>query len=342
MPFSLSYTAHDIPENPLIPFVIKGFSNRSGLLTFASLPFNILLACRINLISFLTGVPPDRLQYLHRWVGRSTLALAILHSSAKLSQSTQFDDMTFRNYGLGAFCVAGLVLVFSHRFSMQYFYEAFANLHNLMIAVLIVLAWKHQPKHKQYLIVSLCIWGLDRVVRYARIIFYNGLWRIGRCRASSSAALRLLSSDTTRLELYKADFPDWQPGSYAYISTPTLSWLPQSHPFTIASRPKRHSKEVIDYDAPGTATSSSALQKDKENVMVPSPNLIFLIRARTGWTRKLHELAEKETYPHIPIIVDGPYGGCAPLHIGFDTVLLFAGGYSTLRRARLLLNDFRF
>lgn len=197
--------------------------------------------------------------------------------------------------------------------------------HTAFNSALIVLAWKHQPTHKQYLIVSLCIWGLDRFVRYARIIYYNGLWRIGRCQASSAAALRLLSSDTTRLELYKADFPDWRPGSYAYISTPTTSWLPQSHPFTIASRPRRNKKEAIDYNIPGTANSASALQADKPNIMVPEPNLIFLIRARTGWTKKLHELAQKETYPSIPILIDGPYGGCPPLHIGFDTVLLFAG-----------------
>lgn len=195
---------------------------------------------------------------------------------------------------------------------------------------LIVLAWKHQPGHKQYLIVSLCIWGIDRLLRYTRIFVYNGLWRFGRCRASSTAALRLLSSDTTRLEVYKADFPSWQPGAYAFISTPTMSWLPQSHPFTIASRPRKN-KEAIDYGSSigmsgGTATSSSALQRDKANVMVPSPNLIFLIRARTGWTKKLHELAQRETYPSIPILIDGPYGGCPPLHIGFDTVLLFAGG----------------
>lgn len=130
---SHSLTAPDIPPNPLFPFLVHGFSNRAGLLTFASLPFNVLLACRLNLISVLTGVQPDRLQYLHRWVGRSTLALAILHSSSKLTQSSQFGDMTFRNYGLGAFCIAAVILVFSHRWSMRYFYEAFASLHNFMI-----------------------------------------------------------------------------------------------------------------------------------------------------------------------------------------------------------------
>jgi hypothetical protein len=59
--------------------------------------------------------------------------------------------------------------------------------------------------------------------------------------------------------------------------------------------------------------------------MEPSPNLIFLIRARTGWTKMLHQLAQKESRPDIPVLVDGPYATCPELHVGFDTVLLFAG-----------------
>lgn len=174
---------------------------------------------------------------------------------------------------------------------------------------------------------SICLWVLDYILRYIRIFHYNGLWRFNQYRNKSTAALRLLSHDTTRLEIYKPDFPHWQPGAYAYISTPTLTWFPQSHPFTIASRPSKHRDGSIkDYDF-SINTTTSPLQKSvsRDNVTAPSPNLIFLIRARNGWTRRLRELALKETYPSIPILIDGPYGGCPPLHIGFDTVILFAG-----------------
>ena len=199
-----------------------------------------------------------------------------------------------------------------------------------------MLAWKHQPAHRHYLIASLSIWGFDRLLRYTRLFIYNGLWRWSGRRASQVASLRLLSHDTTRLELFKGDFPDWPPGAFAFVSTPTLSWWPQSHPFTIASRPPKQACGSKDLGTPSPATakpsellspsSTSQLAFSAQDLMTPAPNLVFLIRARSGWTRRLHELAQRETHPSLPILVDGPYASCPPLHYGFDTVVLFAGG----------------
>lgn len=130
---SFPWQAPDIPPSRVAPFTIRGFSNRAGLLTFASLPFNVLLSSKMNLISYLTGVNHDRIQYLHRWVGRSTLALAVIHAATKLTESDHFANTTFRNYGLGAFCVACVMLIINNRWFMRYFYETFVALHKVMV-----------------------------------------------------------------------------------------------------------------------------------------------------------------------------------------------------------------
>lgn len=306
----------NIPPNPLVPTItVIGIANRAGLLAVASLPFNVALSSRINLVSLFMGISFDRIQYLHRWVGRTTLALAITHATCKLIQMDTFGDHSFRRFGLGAFCIAGFLLIFSNRLMLQKAYETFITFHIAAVIAFITLIWFHMPREKSYLIATIGIWVFDRTIRWTRIIFYNSLWRCGRSSCTEMATLRLLSHDTTRLEVLKPDFAPWKAGAYAYVSTPGMPWWPQSHPFTIASRPSR-----LHINHP------SASIKGGGDMLRPEPNLIFLIRARNGWTRRLHSLAQNTISPNIPVIIDGPYDGAPELHKCFDTVLLFAGG----------------
>jgi ferric-chelate reductase len=201
---------------------------------------------------------------------------------------------------------------------LQKAYETFITFHIAAIISFICLIWYHMPREKGYLIATIGLWVTDRFIRWTRILFYNSLWRCGRSSCTEMATLRLLSHDTTRLEVLKPDFAPWKAGAYAYVSTPGTPWWPQSHPFTIASRPSRlhinHSSEATKGGGGGG------------DILRPQANLIFLIRARNGWTRKLHSLAQNTVSPNIPVIIDGPYDGAPELHKCFDTVLLFAGG----------------
>jgi ferric-chelate reductase len=52
---------------------------RAGWLALAQFPLVILLAGKNNLIGIVTGVSYERLQLLHRWVGRGMLVLVIFH-----------------------------------------------------------------------------------------------------------------------------------------------------------------------------------------------------------------------------------------------------------------------
>ena len=108
-----------------------GFANRAALLAFASLPFTVLLSNKISLVAFLTGISFDRLQFLHRWVGRTTLSLAVMHASAKLS--TSHDLSAFRVFGLATLCVACTMLVFNQRWTMNRCYEVFVGVHAVLV-----------------------------------------------------------------------------------------------------------------------------------------------------------------------------------------------------------------
>lgn len=57
----------------------QAFSLRATWLSVAQLPLLILLSGKVNLIGLVTGISYERLNVLHRWVGRTIWLTATLH-----------------------------------------------------------------------------------------------------------------------------------------------------------------------------------------------------------------------------------------------------------------------
>lgn len=142
------------------------------------------------------------------------------------------------------------------------------------------------------------IWAFDRVLRVSRLLWNNRIWSTNN--EHSIATVELISQDTVRLTLRRRF--TWTPGQHAYVILPSVSTLPtEAHPFTIASIPKK---------LEGT--------DDKE--------VVFLIRGRSGFTRRLKDHASRngEGSNTVPALLDGPYG-CPPNLNTFTTCVLIAG-----------------
>lgn len=143
------------------------------------------------------------------------------------------------------------------------------------------------------------LWAFDRVLRGARLLWNNSVWSTKK--EHSIATVELLSEDTVRLTLVR-QFA-WTAGQHAYVILPTISTLPtEAHPFSIASIPN--------------SLDGSALPNDKE--------VVFLIRGRSGFTKRLRDHATQHGVGTVPALVDGPYG-CPPDLRPFSTCILIAG-----------------
>lgn len=124
------------------------------------------------------------------------------------------------------------------------------------------------------------------------------------------ATAELLSDHFIRLRMRRPSHFHWSPGQTAYLILPSVSTLPfEAHPFTIGS---------ID---------SSLLSDDtsEKNLGESAPywkELVFLIQAREGFTKRLRESAL--TGKKIKVFVDGPYG-LSPDLGKYDTSVLIAG-----------------
>ena len=151
-----------------------------------------------------------------------------------------------------------------------------------------------------YIWPALVVWAFDRVLRAGRLL-YNNRVVVSNDKLHCTATAELVSADTVRLTLRRRF--SWRPGQHAYVILPTISDLPtEAHPFTIASIAQ----------PVGIADDS----QDKE--------VVFLVRAREGFTGRLREHVVNNGACTVPALVDGPYG-CPPDLTRFSTSILVAG-----------------
>lgn len=148
---------------------------------------------------------------------------------------------------------------------------------------------------------SFLLWGLDRFLRVARLIAFNFGSFKSISRTESNATISLLSHDFLRVTL---DLParfHWLPGQSAYLTFPGVSTSPfEAHPFTISTI------DAID-------------ETEGQNHF---KTLVFLVRVRNGFTRRLLQHAPGDE--NTRVFLDGPYSS-PPLLVGFDSVVLIAG-----------------
>lgn len=131
--------------------------------------------------------------------------------------------------------------------------------------------------------------------------------------------------------------PPWRAGVHAYVSAPSLSWFPQSHPFTIASTPE---PLIPAGSPPSPGESEKAQKRELEKLaldvtrIIPANtqerrDMLFIIRARDGFTERLLQHARRALNdPNndvgLQIFGDGPYSSIPPLEKRYDMVVLVA------------------
>ncbi|KAI0650622.1 ferric reductase NAD binding domain-containing protein [Trametes meyenii] len=294
------------------------YEDRAAHLASCQLPFIVALAGKNNIISLLTGVGHEKLNVLHRATARTALVLLWVHALARaisgLPEKFDFTHgwMRWGVVGLAAFTLATILSV---RFIRNAFFEFFLLSHIFLVGVFIIGGYLHarEVNYGDYFWPALVVWAFDRVLRGARLL-WNNRGRSGPRHAYATAAVELVSADTIRLTLTRKF--RWRPGQHAYVVLPTVSDLPtEAHPFTIASIPG--------------ALDGSAGDAEKE--------VVFLVRGRNGFTRKLREHAERNGESRVPAFVDGPYG-CPPDLSKYDTCILVAGGSGVSYTLPLLLD----
>jgi predicted ferric reductase len=302
---------------------------RSGMIAVAMTPWIIATSMKANIISFITGIGPERLNVFHRWTGYLCLFMSLVHTIPFYIQPVWDDggmavfERLFEGgsgviYGTGIACLVplGWLCIASLPFIRRVAYEVFVILHVPVGVIYLGLLFWHTKNYLMswaYLWVTVAIWVLCYCLRLFKLNWTKP-WRLA-FMVGDEAAITLMSENAIKITIPTQ--MRWKPGQYVYLRMPGISFF-ENHPFTISS--------LCSEDFP-----SEYGEQYRDCTLVFKPY--------GGFTRKVLETAiEKGPFHTYRAFLDGPYGGMRRDLAAFDTCILIAGGSGITALMSQLLN----
>ncbi|KDQ51857.1 hypothetical protein JAAARDRAFT_198731 [Jaapia argillacea MUCL 33604] len=310
---------------------ISFWANRTGTIATSQFPLITALGTKNNIITLLTGVTHDQLNYLHRMSSRVVFVLLWIHAGARFDLGISGEEWLTLWMRGGMFALVGLsvLCIVSIRPIRAAQYESFFYTHFALVLLFLIGGYYHTKKfnYHSYIWPSFLIWGLDRFVRMLRMAFFALSSKFLLSSTSAESSVSLLSPHLIRLQIPRPSGFHWSPGQSAYLVLPGISTLPfEAHPFSIASTddscytPKVRS---------GSGGDDNGDEKKVQNVDGLNGEfvgkLVFLINGRQGLTKRLLDVAREGGEVKVKVLVDGPYGNSPDLR-DYETIVLVAGG----------------
>lgn len=272
---------------------IVGF--RAAWVSVTQLPLLYCLGGKANIISLITGISYERLNWLHRWVARSIFLTVIVHWSYFFREwwlsdfvKFEFQIMPMVKYGFGAWAVIGWSVLTGFGLFRVKGYELWVMQHLASAGVLLWLLYVHVPSYARYNIwLSIGFVVFDRGTRglwsLIRNLHLASIWqKVARTQSviGFNANVETQGDGFLTLTIDKVDFK-WYPGQHVFISMPTCGIL-ESHPFTISTISSQESG------------AANALQ--------------LYFKAHAGFTKRLLEKAEMGKTSSMRTFISGPWG----------------------------------
>ncbi|KAG6835709.1 hypothetical protein H0H93_015457 [Arthromyces matolae] len=183
---------------------------------------------------------------------------------------------------------------------------------------------------------SILIWGLDRALRWIRILICNAGYLQKSSREQQYGNLEVLSPHFIRVSVKRPAYIHWRPGQSMHLTIPgASSSMFEAHPFTISTIDTPRLVDVQDNENDIDGKDDGSSEEFESNLKT----LTFIIRVRSGFTRRLLSRASDKA-PGLQVFLDGPYGSPPSLR-GFNTVVLIAGGSGVTFTLPLLLDVIR-
>lgn len=294
------------PDSPLYAYKWEKVAFRAAWVSITQLPMVYCLSCKHNIISWITGISYERLNWMHRWSAITLFFTIIVHWSYFFREwtlgdivSMEISMMPMVRYGFAAWAVLGWLVITSFGFFRQLAYEFFVVQHIFAAFILLWLVHVHVPSYARYNIwMAVSFVVLDRGLRL--ILF---MWRNNRrWRSGYDTSLEILPGRAVEMIIRNVAF-QWKAGQHVYIWVPSVGFF-ENHPFTIAN-------------------SVNSAQTRGLNDMK------LVIKACAGFSNRLYEkCASSERISDAckaRVFLSGPWGKPPDL-TPFDSVVLIASG----------------
>ncbi|KAK5077437.1 ferric-chelate reductase Frp1 [Exophiala xenobiotica] len=215
---------------------------RAGWISVTQVPLLYALSCKFNVISIVTGISYERLNWLHRWVSRTLFLTVIVHWAYFFHEWTladfvkyQLEIMPMVKYGFGAWAVIGWMVLTGFGLFRHLCYELWLLQHLAGAGTLLWLLYVHVPSYARYNIwMAVAFVAFDRGVRGIWSIMNNLHLRApGKGGIGFKGDIAVYAAGYMRLTVKNVDF-DWRAGQHVFLSIPGRGMF-ESHPFTIAN-----------------------------------------------------------------------------------------------------------
>ncbi|KAH8692602.1 ferric reductase like transmembrane component-domain-containing protein [Talaromyces proteolyticus] len=305
-------------------------SSTSGTLAVVNLVPLVITAARNNPLIPLLRLPFDTFNLVHRWLGRTIVAEAIIHTLAVIlnmgqKRGWQMVPHTLFNipfYIFGFVATASFLVILLHSLSpfRHAFYEFFLHSHIVLAIASFVGLWHHLAHFMQrwIFLAALIAWGIDRMFRLGTVLWKNCGKRL------TKANIQLLPGDVARVDVSATRPGNFTAGQFMFLYIPALG-LWTSHPFSAAwksvKRPRSFHSEKSN-DSFKTLLGGNSIGQEGTTVS-------FLIRKKGGFTKKMMKSLGTAHGRKINVLAlaEGPYeAGGVHSYDSYGTTLLIAGG----------------
>ena len=283
---------------------------RNAWVTITQVPLLYLLASKCSIIGFLVGTSHERLNWLHRWVGRTMLVTATVHGWHFYADWARADFVEYQikmmpsiKYGFGAWAILLWTLLSGLAPLRRLSYEFFVLQHLLSAIFFLWLIYVHVPITARYniwfAIAALCF---DRACRIVLLVWQNVKFFPDKSKCSGGqrighqAQVKAVGDSITVVTIKDVHFK-WRAGQHLYLWMPRVG-LAEAHPYTIACA----------HQLPGTCICNS---------------IQLVVRKHSGFSRRLHDFAAKGKKKHVSVFVSGPYGAPPRWDI-YETIVLIS------------------
>ncbi|KAH8816727.1 ferric reductase like transmembrane component-domain-containing protein [Xylogone sp. PMI_703] len=322
---------------------LRYFSDRIGTLTSSDLPWLWFFSARNNPFIYLTGWDYQTFNIFHRWVATVLLIESIVHGasfSAFYVNDSGWDEYhetlheRFFYCGILALSCLCVVAISSALPIRRYVYELFKVTH-VAFAVLFLAAFHYhtfdqfQGKYLVFLWLCIGLWSAEHAARLVRLLVLNYKALVGK--STPAIVTYLEDAGMIRMQIFSSLTHLYRgPGFHYYVYLP--SWrVWETHPFSlagwstgVATLPSPDDANITDLttDEKTARPSTRPVVAETEQ---SQPSMTFLIRPRTGMTRRLLKSLIPNKPTAMKILLEGPYGTAAPLS-RFNEILFLAGG----------------
>ncbi|KAL7282300.1 hypothetical protein ACG7TL_003770 [Trametes sanguinea] len=299
---------------PRVNLQPNNWALNAGKLAAGQIPLAVLLALKNNPVTWLTGLSHEKLVLMHRMVSRCIFVLTWMHLIGEYYRSpAKLLSANWKIAGLVGGVAQTITTLFGIQAIRRRYYEVFYSTHVACILIFIICIHIHAAPKKYDVFVwpAWIIWGFDRLVRGGRYLLLNVILK----PKDPKARIESLGAHGLRVTIKRRIPGGWKAGQHVFLAFPKLGL--ESHPFTIGN--------VCEKDDNGEA------------------EMVFIIRAMGGQTRKLNELAIPEGNCELTAFFDGPYGHPEDIR-PYSTCVFIAGGTGvtyTIARMHQLFKDVR-